>query len=208
LGENPHPDSLQTPDILLMVADELLVMDNLSGKLTVLVLADVSTSTSATSVKDAFDYAQQRLGVIVRQLQTAFTPLPMGEKEAELLESDFISEMGEAEYKNAVNTIKDYISAGDCMQVVLSHRLTAPFKSHPLNLYRALRTTNPSPYMFYLDLGNHQVVGASPEILVKLENDQVTVRPIAGTRPRGANDAQDNCWLMKKKLQNISCSLT
>ena len=184
LGDNPHPDSLQTPDILLMVADELLVMDNLSGKLTVLVLADAQA-------EDAYEYAQQRLGIIVRQLQAAYTPLPQDEIGAELLESDFISDMGEAQFKKAVNTIKEHITAGDCMQVVLSHRMTAPFKSHPLNLYRALRTTNPSPYMFYLDLGDHQVVGASPEILVKLENDVVTVRPIAGTRPRGKSDVED-----------------
>ena len=184
LGDNPHPDSLQTPDILLMVADELLVMDNLSGKLTVLVLADAQA-------EDAYEYAQQRLGIIVRQLQAAYTPLPQDEIGAELLEADFISDMGEAQFKKAVNTIKEHITAGDCMQVVLSHRMTAPFKSHPLNLYRALRTTNPSPYMFYLDLGDHQVVGASPEILVKLENDVVTVRPIAGTRPRGKSDVED-----------------
>ena len=184
LGANPHPDPLETPDILLMVADELLVMDNLSGKLNVLVLADASAA-------DAFEHAQQRLGIIVRQLQAAYTPLPVDETGADLLESDFVSEMGEAEYKSAVQTIKEHITAGDCMQVVLSHRLTAPFKSHPLNLYRALRTTNPSPYMFYLDLGDHQVVGASPEILVKLEDDVVTVRPIAGTRPRGSTEAED-----------------
>lgn len=189
LGDNPHPDPLQTPDIVLMIAEELLVMDNLSGKLSVLVLAD-------SSAADAFHYAQQRLGIIVRQLQAAYTPLPIDEAGAELSEADFVSDMGEAEYKAAVNTIKDYITAGECMQVVLSHRLTAPFKSHPLNLYRALRTTNPSPYMFYLDLGDHQVVGASPEILVKLDNDSVTVRPIAGTRPRGADEAEDQALEM------------
>ncbi len=184
LGENPHPDPVNTPDIILMVADELLVMDNLSGKLTVLVLADASQ-------ENAYDYAQQRLGIIVRQLREPYQPLPVDDVERELAEADFVSEMGEAEFKAAVLTIKDYITAGECMQVVLSHRLSAPFESHPLNLYRALRTTNPSPYMFYLDLGDHQVVGASPEILVRLENNEVTVRPIAGTRPRGANEAED-----------------
>jgi len=184
LGENPHPDPLEHPDILLMVADELLVMDNLSGKLTVLVLVD-------TNQAEAFDYGQQRLGVIVRQLKDAFRPLPDEDAGQELLDADFVSDMGEEQFKAAVQTIKQHITAGDCMQVVLSHRMTAPFSSHPLNLYRALRTTNPSPYMFYLDLGDHQVVGSSPEILVRVEEDVVTVRPIAGTRPRGANEVED-----------------
>ncbi len=184
LGDNPHPDPLQTPDILLMVADELVVIDNVSGKLTVLVLADAT-------VEDAYEFAQQRLGVIVRQLRVPVCPLPTQNSGRELLEADFISEMGETSFKSAVETIKDYITAGECMQVVLSHRLSAAFTSHPLNLYRALRTTNPSPYMFYLDLGDHQVVGASPEILVRLEGDTVTVRPIAGTRVRGKTEAED-----------------
>jgi len=184
LGENPHKDPLQTPDILLMVADELLVMDNISGKLTILVLADATQD-------DAFEYALQRLGIIARQLKEPYSPLPDNDNTDKLTEADFTSDMGEKEFKQAVNTIKDYITAGECMQVVLSHRMTAPFTSHPLNLYRALRSTNPSPYMFYLDLGDHQVVGASPEILVRLEDNMVTVRPLAGTRPRGATEAED-----------------
>ncbi len=184
LGDNPHKDPLQTPDILLMVADELLVMDNLSGNLTILVLADATQN-------DAFEFAQQRIGIIARQLKEPYQPLPDSDVTKTLIEADFKSDMGEANFKQAVNTIKDYISAGECMQVVLSHRMSAPFTSHPLNLYRALRTTNPSPYMFYLDLGDHQVVGASPEILVRLQDNTVTVRPIAGTRPRGTTDAED-----------------
>lgn len=184
LGENPHKDPLQTPDILLMVADELIVMDNLSGKLTLLVLADATQN-------DAYEFSQQRLGIIARQLKEPFQPLPDDNIVDALTEADFVSDMGENEFKQSVNTIKDYIAAGECMQVVLSHRMSAPFATHPLNLYRALRTTNPSPYMFYLDLGDHQVVGASPEILVRLENNNVTVRPIAGTRPRGATEAED-----------------
>lgn len=184
LGDNPHPDPLQTPDILLMVSDELLIIDNVSGKLTVLVLADATGA-------DAYDFALQRLGVIVRQLREPVHPLPIEATGKELMEADFVSEMGEAEFKSGVDTIKDYIRAGECMQVVLSHRMSAPFESHPFNLYRALRTTNPSPYMFYLDLGDHQVIGASPEILVRLESGTVTVRPIAGTRVRGQSEAED-----------------
>jgi len=164
LGDNPHPDPLAHPDIVLMVADELLVVDNLSGKLTVLVLVDANTV-------DAFDYGQQRLGIIVRQLRETATPLPLEDGGRELLEADFVSETGEEQFKDAVRKIKEYITA--------------------LNLYRALRTTNPSPYMFYLNLGDHHVVGSSPEILVRLEDNEVTVRPIAGTRRRGENEAED-----------------
>jgi len=103
LGENPHKDPLQTPDILLMVADELLVMDNLSGKLTILVLADATQD-------DAFEYAQQRLGIITRQLKEPYNPLPEDNRTSKLTDADFTSDMGEQEFKQAVNTIKDYES--------------------------------------------------------------------------------------------------
>jgi anthranilate synthase component 1 len=101
------------------------------------------------------------------------------------------SEFGEAAFKNAVVRAKQYIVDGDIMQVVLSQRMAQPFPASPLSLYRALRSVNPSPYMFYYDMGDHHVVGASPEILVRLEHDTVTVRPIAGTRPRGKTQEQD-----------------
>jgi anthranilate synthase component 1 len=101
------------------------------------------------------------------------------------------SEFGEAEFKAAVQRAKDYIAAGDVMQVVLSQRMSRPFNASPLSLYRALRGLNPSPYMFYYDFGGFHVVGSSPEILVRLEGDTVTLRPIAGTRPRGLTREDD-----------------
>jgi len=101
------------------------------------------------------------------------------------------SEFGEAEFKAAVQKAKDYIAAGDVMQVVLSQRMSRPFNASPLSLYRALRGLNPSPYMFYYDFGGFHVVGSSPEILVRLEGDTVTLRPIAGTRPRGLTREHD-----------------
>jgi len=106
-------------------------------------------------------------------------------------ENDFKSGFTEQGYKAAVRKIIDYITQGECMQVVLSQRLSVPYQAPPLDLYRALRTLNPSPYMFYLDLGDHHVVGSSPEILVRLVDDEVTLRPLAGTRPRGADKAED-----------------
>jgi anthranilate synthase component 1 len=101
------------------------------------------------------------------------------------------SEFGEANFKAAVKRAQQYILDGDIMQVVLSQRMAQKFTAPPLSLYRALRSLNPSPYMFYYDMGDHHVVGASPEILVRLENGTVTARPIAGTRPRGKNREQD-----------------
>lgn len=176
-------DAIGNPDILLMVADEVLVFDNLAGRLILVVQADPA---------DGYDAAIQRLDELESKLHQA-TPdtAPMklaGESERE---SDFVSSFGEENFHDAVNKIKEYILAGDTMQVVVSQRLSIPFAAEPLNLYRALRSLNPSPYMFYLDLGDHHVVGSSPEILARLEDDEVTVRPIAGTRRRGHTPEED-----------------
>ena len=106
------------------------------------------------------------------------------------------SEFGEENFKTAVKKAQQYILDGDIMQVVLSQRMSQKFTAPPLSLYRALRSLNPSPYMFYYDMGDHHVVGASPEILVRLENGTVTARPIAGTRPRGKTREQDLACLL------------
>jgi anthranilate synthase component 1 len=108
-----------------------------------------------------------------------------------VVEEDFVSGFTEDGFKQAVAKAREYIIDGDVMQVVLSQRLTVPYEAPPLDLYRSLRCLNPSPYMYYLDLGDHHVVGSSPEILVRLEDHQVTLRPIAGTRPRGVDEAED-----------------
>jgi len=183
LGKNTKPDPLATPDILLMVSEELVVFDNLSGKLFVMLLTD-------PSVAGAYDAAIDRIADICARLRE---PLPArAATESRVLdESDFESGFTAAGYQDAVRTIRQHITDGDCMQVVLSQRMTLPFNSDPLDLYRALRILNPSPYLFYLNLGDHQIVGASPEILVRVENDEVTVRPLAGTRPRGKTATED-----------------
>ena len=184
LGPNPHPDPLDTPDILLMVTDELVVFDVLAGTMTLLVLVDPSG-------EGARERGLARLAGLYERLRA---PLPGREASGsglDVAEADFQSGFDEAEYTAAVRRIKEYIVAGDCMQVVLSQRMSVPFEAEPLELYRALRRLNPSPYLFHLDLGDHHVVGASPEILVRLEHGEVSVRPIAGTRPRGADEAED-----------------
>lgn len=180
LADTQKPDALNVPDVLLMVSEELAVVDNLSGKLYFIVYADPAKP-------DAYDHARQRLSALIRQLRQSVT-IPAAPA---MQSSTAASEFGEENFKAAVEKAKRYIFDGDIMQVVLAQRMAQPFAAPPLSLYRALRSLNPSPYMFYYDMGDHHVVGASPEILVRLENDTVTARPIAGTRPRGKTREQD-----------------
>jgi len=183
LAKKNKPDPLQTPDILLMVSDEVVVFDNLSGKLYIIVHID-------TDEVNGIEHGKARLQQIADALNNKLPEKSQHARQT-IDESDFVSGFTEQGYKDAVNKAKQYIVDGDIMQVVLSQRLTIPFNAPPLDLYRALRSLNPSPYMYYLDLGDHHIVGSSPEILVRLEDNEVTVRPIAGTRPRGENEAAD-----------------
>jgi anthranilate synthase component 1 len=179
-----NEDSLQTPDILLMVSDEVVVFDNLTGKLQLIVHMDADRH-------DAWDTGQARLGQLMDTMcQPVAIPGAL-EESRQVVEDDFESGFTRKGFEAAVERIKEYIIEGDAMQVVLSQRLSVPFQAPPLDLYRALRGLNPSPYMFYLDLDDFHVVGSSPEILVRLEDGVVTVRPIAGTRPRGKDEAED-----------------
>ena len=175
------PDSLATPDISLLLSEELAVVDNLSGKLYLVVYAN-------PAIQGSYRAARVRLKELLASLRQpvaipAEEPGSPGEAVSEFSEGDFIG---------AVERAKRYIFEGDIMQVVLSQRTRKPFSASPLALYRALRSLNPSPYMFYYHFGGFHVVGASPEILVRLEGDSVTVRPIAGTRPRGKTIQEDS----------------
>ena len=183
LAHCPAPDPLGVPDIVLLVSDEVVVFDNLRGKLYVVVHADPEQD-------DAYESAQRRLAALVRQLRQATPQYPAGTAQR-VSETDFISGFTREGFEGAVRRAKEYIVAGDVMQVVLSQRLSVPFRAPPLDLYRALRGLNPSPYMYYLNLQGYHIVGSSPEILTRLEDGQVTVRPIAGTRPRGTSEDQD-----------------
>lgn len=178
-------DELGNPDILLMVSDEVLVFDNLAGKLILIVHADPGAS-------DAYGDACRRLADLEAQLQQPLPAVaPLQLQARGYAESHFHSHMGERGYRAAVEKIKEYALAGDIMQVVPSQRLSLPFSAEPINMYRALRSLNPSPYMYFLDLDDHQVVGCSPEILARLEEGAVTLRPIAGTRRRGHTPEED-----------------
>jgi len=174
------PGLAEVPDILLLLTEELAVVDNLAGKIYLIVYADPGEP-------DAYSRARERLQVLRRKLREPVS-IPF-QTAAAITRSD--SEFGVEGFQNAVRRAKDYIAAGDVMQVVLSQRMRRAFTSSPLSLYRALRSLNPSPYMFYYDFGGFHVVGASPEILVRKEGSTVTLRPIAGTRPRGATREAD-----------------
>jgi anthranilate synthase component I len=191
LGPSRKPDPIGTPDVLMLVVDELAIVDNLRGKLYLMVYADPSQP-------DAYPMARRRLRELQSRLQRPAVepedpPLPEGAVRRDFAKSDYL---------NAVDRAKEYIVAGDVMQVQIGQCLRKPFAHSPLSLYRALRSINPSPYMYYYDFADFQVIGASPEILVRQESVQapapatgpatkVTIRPIAGTRRRGLTPQQD-----------------
>ncbi len=178
------PDPIGTPDILLMVSQDLLVFDNLSGKMLLLTHADPSQA-------DAYEHAHERLGELVRKLHKLQAHPQPHPAVKHVHENDFVSGFTQQGFEDAVRKAKQYITDGDVMQVVLSQRMSIPFSASSLDLYRSLRCLNPSPYMYYLNLEDFHIVGSSPEILVRLEDNEITVRPIAGTRPRGATHEQD-----------------
>lgn len=186
----PHAkDELGTPDILLMLSEEVAVFDNLKGRLYLIVHADPRQP-------QAFARANRRLDELSHRLRHAGAGYPEMLQPAALDEADFVSGFTREGFIEAVERCKEYIRAGDVFQVVPSQRLSVPFHARPVDVYRALRALNPSPYMYFIDTGETQVVGASPEILARLQHDAsgqgiVTVRPLAGTRPRGATPEED-----------------
>ena len=183
LEASKKDDPLKCPDILLMVSEQLVVFDNLNGKMHIIVHANPEQA-------DAYEQAQIQLDSIAKKLSVVFTDYP-NENTRRVDEKDFISGSTQEKFQQSVERIKKYIVEGDAMQVVLSQRLSIPFNAPPIDLYRSLRCLNPSPYMFFLNLKDFHIVGSSPEILVRIEDNAVTVRPIAGTRPRGANAEED-----------------
>jgi anthranilate synthase component 1 len=174
------PDPIGTPDIVLLQSEEIAIVDNLAGKLYLVVYADPRNPL-------AYAHGKQRLRELLEALRRPVEIPAHGPTVAHQAQSGF----GEASFLQAVAKAKRYIFDGDIMQVQVGQRLSRRYAGEPLALYRSLRTLNPSPYMFYFDFRDFNVVGASPEILVRLEGDKVTLRPIAGTRRRGANADED-----------------
>ena len=184
LAHCPNPDKHQTPDILLMLSDRLVVFDNLASRIYLMVHVDGAD-------EQQWHDGQRELDELEYKLNSVRLDTRRSASEQAVSEQDFHSEFSQQGFEAAVEKARQYIIDGDAMQIVLSQRLSIPYKSPPINLYRALRGLNPSPYMYYLNLADFQVVGSSPEILTRLEDGVVTVRPIAGTRRRGYTEAED-----------------
>jgi anthranilate synthase component 1 len=185
LAHTAPTDDLKLPEIQLLLTEELAVIDNLSGKLYLIVYADPSQ-------QEAYGKARQRLKDLRAMLRRGVeAPVISGS-----VRTDSIRDFAKADYLKAVAKAKEYIMAGDLMQVQVGQRIRKPYVDAPLSLYRALRSLNPSPYMYFYNFGDMQIVGSSPEILVRNEatsdgSRKVTIRPLAGTRPRGASPEQD-----------------
>ena len=175
-------DELNVPDILLMVSNDLLVVDNLTSKVHII--------THVSPEDGSFDDGIAKLDLIESNIKKSFEhDATQSEK---IKSQDFISSFGKNNFVHAVEKVQKYITAGDVMQVVPSQRLSCKFKSNPVELYRQLRILNPSPYMYYLNLDDFAIVGSSPEILTRVDNNNVaTIRPIAGTRSRGKTEEED-----------------
>ncbi len=193
LRNSAPPETLKTPDILLMLSEEVVVFDNVKGRMQLVSLVDADAVDGLTKTTD-------RLHERVQQLAAATPSIPRATANRPTEESDFTSGFGEAPFKQAVERIREYIRAGDVMQVVLSQRMSIPFGAHPIDLYRALRSLNPSPYMYFMDLENFEIVSSSPEILARLEDGVITNRPLAGTRRRGHTPEEDAAF--EEELRN------
>ena len=190
IGPAEGIDGIDTPDILLMVSEEVVVFDNLRGTISFIINVNPAAG-------DAYKKAQRRLDQLQMDLKKP-VPLPDSNTSNIVTEEDFLYHFRREEYEKAVEQIKEYIVAGDVMQVVLAQRMSVKFDGDPINVYRALRYLNPSPYMVFFDLAYHHVVSASPEILARVESSKITVRPLAGTRKRGATDQEDQA--LEKEL--------
>ena len=184
LAKTVKPDQVGTPDILLLLCEELAVIDNLSGRLYLIVYANPAQN-------EAFSKAKRRLAALIEKLKNSVIAPEVKRVNPQSVEREF----DKTDYLSAVQKSKDYIANGDMMQVQIGQRLRMKYAQSPLSLYRALRSLNPSPYMYFYDMGDFQIVGASPEILVRQEHtsdgQKITIRPLAGTRPRGSTPQHD-----------------
>ena len=183
VNEN-KPDELGTPDMVLLQSEEVAVFDNLAGRLYLIINIDPNKPNAWTA-------AQRRLDQLTHRLRGGGPGYGVASAHEPIREDHFQLGFERRDFISAVEKSKEYILSGDIFQVVLSQRMSVPFKARPLDVYRVLRAINPSPYMFFIDLGDTQVVGSSPEVLVRVQHRHVTLRPIAGTRHRGATPEED-----------------
>ncbi len=188
-----RPDPLGLPDLQLLLTEGLAVFDNLAGRLSLFHFVSLVPEPTDNDIQQAFDKAQAELDIAVARLRS---PLSPPQEKAAAHQGQSHRGFQKEDYLQAVARAKDYIAKGDVMQVVLAQLIKRDYEGSPLGLYRALRALNPSPYMYFYDMGEFQIIGASPEILVRQDCQpgdpaRITIRPIAGTRPRGANLEQD-----------------
>jgi len=190
LPDEPEND-LGTPDGLFVFTDVVLAIDNLKGRAMAIAVARVDEGADEDELRTAYDEAADRARALVGELNAAPAPGSLELRPEPDADPAFTSSMSREQFESGVETIREYIRAGDAFQVVLSQRLSMELEGEPFDLYRALRSINPSPYLYFLELDGMTLVGSSPEVLVRLEDEVVTVRPIAGTRPRGATPEED-----------------
>jgi len=191
LADPGKPDELGTPDMVLLQSEEVAVFDNLAGRLYLIINVDPEKP-------NAWSTAQRRLDQLTHRLRGGSSGYGIASSYEPILEEDFHLGFEREAFIEAVEKSKEYIRSGDIFQVVLSQRMSVPFKARPLDVYRVLRAINPSPYMFFIDLGDTQVVGSSPEVMVRVQHRRITLRPIAGTRHRGATPEEDR--LLEQEL--------
>jgi anthranilate synthase component 1 len=188
---DPPADDLGLPDGLFVFTDIVLAIDNLRGRAMALAAVPVEGQASEADLRARYQAAAERTASVVRRLAEAPAPAPLALAAEPAADPPFRSSLSRAEYEAGVQRIREYIRAGDAFQVVLSQRLEFELDASPFSLYRALRSLNPSPYLYFLELDGVALVGSSPEVLVRLEDGIVTVRPIAGTRPRGRTPEEE-----------------
>ena len=182
----PSTDVLDVPESLFLMTMTYLVFDHIGHKISV-----VSHAHLNGDIERSYNEATARIDEIIRRLQSPLV-MPVSSHSAPSQRLATTSNMTPEEFYDMVNHVKEYIVAGDVIQTVVSQRLSRPTTAEPFQIYRSLRAINPSPYMYYLELDGFQIVGASPEMLVQVENGIVSTNPIAGTRPRGADAAEDD----------------
>jgi anthranilate synthase component 1 len=188
---NTPDDDLDLPDGLFLFTDLVLIIDNLLGRGMAVAAVFVEPGLSEDELRRRYQEGGERAQGVVDRLSTGAGLSPLDLRPEPTSDPPFFSSLTRQEFEEGVERIKELIHAGDAFQVVLSQRLDMPFTGRPFDLYRVLRTVNPSPYLYFLELDGLNLVGASPEVLVRVEDGTVTVRPIAGTRPRGTSPEED-----------------
>ena len=188
---NAPPDDRQVPDMAFAFYDQMVVFDNVTKTIVVVAMARLRSSRAPPPAQ-AYEAACRRVDHLVEQLSAAQAELrPFDIRTGGEVTLPYRSNFTQPQFEAAVRKCVEYIRAGDIFQVVFSQRLEVPLKTHPFEIYRTLRVVNPSPFMFYVRTPSVTLVGSSPEVMVRVVDGQVTVRPLAGTRRRGATDEED-----------------